>query len=81
MHFFLLLLGNIKNIVYLCTKKRRKDILWTRDLHHVQTKRCLLQCEHFRQDSVNGSRNPTNVWKKESLNTNLPYNLLCTHLI
>ena len=65
MHFSSLFLGSIKNIFYLCTKKRRKDIKWTRDLHHVQTKRCLQLCEHFRQGSVNGSRNPTNVWKKE----------------
>ncbi len=27
-------------------------------------KRCLLQCEHFRQVSVNGLRNQTNVLKE-----------------
>ena len=30
-------------------RKRRKVKRWTRDSHHVQMKKCLLQCVHFRQ--------------------------------
>lgn len=46
--YYIKKLLKIKSFVYLCTKKKRKDIKWTRDLHHVRTKRCLPQFEHFR---------------------------------
>ena len=46
--FFVFPWKNQKIILSLHQVKTKGYILWTRDSHHVQTKRCLLQCEHFR---------------------------------